>query len=123
MPDLRAVPPSPPAGSRGARVTIGVAHLGLAAVWLVLGVRVIPSFEDMFADFGASLPWLTMMVLERGWPVVGLLVDLAGFACAFIPPRWLWLGFALATVSALLLVVTGMALYAPIFEMARNVGP
>ena len=107
--------------------------LGLLAFLLIMFV---PQFETMFAEFGASLPIPTILVLElarsvRGawflWlPAVGagltlntlLMVAIARFR-GWLP--CVVLGFAESALLVCLPVLALASLYLPIFSMAQMI--
>ncbi len=117
-------------------LVMGAVHAGLMGLELVLLVTVVPSFEAMFADFGASLPAPTELVLSLSWGVrswwflwipAGLAVLTGNTLLLAALARWrgaLWSGL-LGVLQALPLLVvpalTFAALYLPIFSMASAI--
>lgn len=91
----------------------------------VLGLRIVPTFRDMFADFGAALPLATPVVSN---PACGLGMALAFtvalVSAALVPMRPIRCA---AMLGALLVAhvaafgVTVYSMYLPIFEMAGNI--
>lgn len=115
---------APRASAIGAIDVVGiiVAALGILAI-VAVQVFVVPSFADMFRDFGGPLPSLTRLLL--GWVVVSIAIlvtaVLAGIGIALrVTGRGVGtvaIGAA-AFVPALTLPLMLYAMYLPIFEIA-----
>lgn len=102
----------------------GTVAAATALPLLLLALRVVPTFREMFAEFGSVLPWLTQLALMQ-WPLV---------LWALVPPAVLGLAASrpslkqrrLGIVAAFLLGAAGLAagwwaLYLPIFALAGNI--
>lgn len=111
----------------------GQAPMGPLAIlaWVLLVFT--PTFEAMFADMGASLPWATVLVLDLArslrtgwflWLPVTALAWLGNCLLQILIARfggWLWCLLLGIVESALLIFVPILAvaaLYLPIFAMA-----
>ena len=107
--------------------------LGLLAFLLIMFV---PQFETMFAEFGASLPAPTVLVMDLSrnlrvfwylwFPLLGLGLGanaLVLLALAHLR-TWVWslvLGVIQAVPLVVLPVMMGASMYLPIFTMARAI--
>ncbi|MCH2171186.1 type II secretion system F family protein [Myxococcota bacterium] len=93
---------------RGAMVYPGAVTFVAVGVVTLLLVKVIPTFEQMFADFGGALPGPTQMVVDLshwmqawvGWIIAGLVI----FAVCFQQMRQHVIGFRRVTDSLVLRV-------------------
>ena len=91
---------------------------------------VIPSFGDLFADFGATLPTLTTLVLDYSKYSVALVLigvvplasmwryRLSGSPSANRDFRWVITGFG---ISMLVLGITVTGVYLPVFKMGAAI--
>lgn len=105
-----------------------VVHLLSAMAFLIVCVFVLPAFEHMFADMGATLPALTQMLLDiSNWIVDYIFL----FVFLFILDVVLLIKFRkhskmILKVSILSLIggftFVGICLYLPISSMAKVVG-
>ena len=93
---------------RGAMVYPGAVTFVAVGVVTLLLVKVIPTFEQMFGDFGGALPGPTQMVVDLshwmqawvGWIIAGLVI----FAVCFQQMRQHVIGFRRVTDSLVLRV-------------------
>ncbi len=95
-------------------------------VTILLLVKVVPQFQDMFNSFGADLPGLTLMVVsasktmqEYWFMVLGLLVgSIAGFI--YLKKRSLKFAHALDRMSLKIPIVGGILFNAAIARFSRT---
>lgn len=111
-------------------------HSLLVGLILIFLAKTVPSFEDMFAEFGASLPAPTVLVMDLSrnlrvfwylwFPLLGLGLGanaLVLLALAHLR-TWVWslvLGVIQAVPLVVLPVMMGASMYLPIFTMARAI--
>lgn len=89
--------------------------------WFVV---VAPSFTAMFADFGAALPAVTILVMQRWWGAALIAAYLLALPLAFAFRNNMARDFALVAIviAGLLAVMASAAcLYLPIVQMSGNV--
>lgn len=113
-----------------APLVAGVVHGALGALLWAAALFAVPSFAELFAEYGADLPASTEIIigvgqtLARGvflWLPLSAVV-LAGdvfltYKLSERRPRAAWiLTFSLAALSIAVLVVGAASLYAPFFE-------
>jgi type II secretory pathway component PulF len=110
----------------GALAAIGVVS-GLIVV--AIHVLVVPSFADMFADFGGPLPTATKLALMP-WFGLAVALDTMAFVAVGIlirikspkGPGRILLALAIAQgIGAIVFLI--YALYAPIFTLADRIAP
>ncbi len=126
--------------SWGAAIAVTAVGTGLHACLVGLSVlmllKIVPEFEYMFRDMGASLPILTQLTIDaarslRSWWFLWLpLLAMAGLLNAVVllllarRKHWLW-STALAAVEAVPLALVPafimVSLYLPIFAMASAI--
>ena len=104
-------------------VLTGIASAEALGV-LALRVVVIPPFIEMFADFGAALPVLTMLVMGWVWPLMWMALILGLVAVATVAPVSMKVRIATLIVAVMAgivaLVATVGALYMPLFAMSGD---
>lgn len=112
--------PATPGAQRPALVVIGMVCAILTALVPTL---VVPSFGQTFSAFGADLPWPTLWLL-RAYPALWILPVIVLAVWRFWPrpdKRRLaafWTGL---TILVLGLPACVVALYAPIFLLAKTI--
>lgn len=117
-----------------AALSCGAVHGLLLAILAFMLLRVVPTFELMFSEFGAALPTPTIVVLDlsraaRGawflWVPLAMLVLVVNTALLALLAhrrRWLWallVGIAQAGPLVVAPALCYVALYLPIFAMAE----
>lgn len=105
-------------GSAPEAGVFSVSSAVMAVALAAYGVFVIPSFRDLFADFGANLPVQTSFVLEQNYLLLapGILLALLVYLYKGKPrSERLHAGFLMG--ESALLCLTLWALYSPIFKM------
>jgi len=124
-------------GSRA--FAVGVVQSVISVVLGVVALYVVPNFEKIFADFGTTLPTMTIILicftrfLSRYWflaflpillwPVVNHgVVSLLSPRPEVVIPRWLWY---IATWMALVLIVVlaVFALFVPLIGDIQAISP
>lgn len=107
----------------------------LLFIELFLLLFVVPAFGEMFCDFGARLPWPTQVLLDLSgflkqqffgvFPLCWLLI--VGSAAMFLylyktrrSRAWVWC-LSVVLFQVLLIGVTIVAMYAPLFKMVQCV--
>jgi len=116
---------------RGPTVAVSVAiHALMLAIWAGMLLFMAPRFQGIYADLGATLPWITQFVLSlahtvRGlWPLFALLalglLALDAWLMSLIGKKIKFLGaLGWNTMMMILLaagaVMTLLAMYVPIF--------
>ena len=109
----------------GTLVGLALVAATLAAL-VVLELRVLPAFVDMYRDFGGRLPGLTRLVVSRAWFLATTVAVLSLGGVALVPraPRARALGLLLAIFLGVAGILTTLAgAYYPIFERAGNLKP
>ena len=95
-----------------------------AGLLCVAGVTVTPSFEAMFADFGAPLPTLTRVMLSP-WTPAALVVPAAVSLLITLRTKTLRMQRAMLVLGFFAVAVAGSVylygMYLPIFETANAI--
>src|SRR5690349_13505634 len=116
--DTEATPPTRPINPWAL-----VAALLVPLIPCLVVFNVVPQFEDVFKNFGAELPWITVLMLRQPWVVVAWPLFMVWLALA-------WRGESRRTVpllaasgagSYLLFVATIASMYLPIFTLAATI--
>lgn len=121
---------------RGPTVAVSVAiHALMLAIWAGMLLFMAPRFQGIFADLGATLPWITQFVLglagtvRRLWPLFAVLalglLALDAWLMSLIGKKIKFLGaLGWNTMMMILLaagaVVTLLAMYVPIITMVET---
>ena len=113
---------------------MALAHFGAGAILLAALLQTVPKFAEMFDEFGAELPAMTVLVIGLSHVVVrywyllvplALLVDaviLFGLSRLPAEARWLgiaWAGFVFLVVMVLLAFVV-IAIFVPFFLLMEH---
>jgi hypothetical protein len=110
---------------RGFLAAILVIEMSMLAL---VFIRFVPEFRRLMTDFGeARLPWLYTVVTTTQW-AIGCSAGLVALALAAdrltrTPKSGLVALALVAVMGAVLLAVTLVGLYAPIFELSGNIEP
>lgn len=92
--------------------------------WALAGIFVTPSFEELYISFGSDLPVLTKLVFitHKYWLGLALLPIPLFY---LLEKSKLWQArilYCLLALAILLMPLTVIALYLPIYEMGKIVG-
>lgn len=91
----------------------------MVGFWAVRG-----SFVEMFADLGASLPFPTALVLQRGWPMLLIAAYVLALPLPFVFRRAAARDFALLCVvigGLLAVMASAAALHLPLVQISQAV--
>ncbi|MFB3891788.1 MAG: hypothetical protein ACE15C_07170 [Phycisphaerae bacterium] len=103
----------------------GFAMLSLSML-ILIWVRVVPWFKQIFIEMQVKLPWVTEMVVSippAAAIIGGFLIVVLMVGKEFLLSRWanLWINIAVVLLSLMAGAILAIAIYAPMIALLQSV--